>query len=170
LEDRIFNACIAAQKESNGKPFWDRLNKELDYGKTGEALRNDVKREKKKRGFFNPDSENYQEQEESSSYDQGNDFINVVCASKRMLSKEDVIKQFNIDMNIWEIERFKVKSSEGYRKDRKVDWHIKNGSVTQGDVTDSGKMLVVPLFHIEVRLVKKKQEWSEELLKNFSII
>jgi hypothetical protein len=165
LEDRIFYACIAEQKKNNGQPFWERLNKELNYGKTGEALRNDVKNEKRKRGFFNPNSDNYQEQEESSSYDQGNDFINVVCASKRMLSKEDVIKQFNIDTNIWEIERFKVKTSEGYRKDRSVEWHVKNGSITQGDVSDSGRMLVVPLYHIEVRLVKKKQEWSEEIIK-----
>lgn len=95
---------------------------------------------------------------EGSVYEQGEDFINVVCASNRMLSKEDVIKQFQIDLEIWEIERFRVKTSEGYRKDRKVDWHVSEGCVTKGDVEDSGKMLVVPLYHIEVRLVRKKVE------------
>lgn len=117
-----------------------------------------------------------QPSEERNEYEQGNDFINVVCSSKRMLSKEDIIKQFNIDLEIWEIERFKVKTSEGYRKDRKVEWHVSNGSVSRGDVSDSGKMLVVPLYHVEVRFTKKKQveqariaiDLMKEDAKNFS--
>jgi len=99
-----------------------------------------------------------QEPKEESSYEQGDDFINIVCASRRMRSKEDVIKEFNIDLNLWSVEKFRVKTSEGYRKDRSVEWHVKDGSVLQGDVSDSGKMLVVPLYHIEVRLVRKTDE------------
>ncbi len=164
MKDEIFNACIAAQKESGGKPFWNRLNEELKYGKTGEQLRNDVKREKKRRGYFDPNNENYQEPEtnESSSYEQGDDFINIVCASKRILNKDDIIKQFNIDTNIWEIDRFKVKTSEGYRKDRSVEWHVKDGKVSEGDVSDSGKMLVVPLYHIQVSFKHKIKEWNTD--------
>lgn len=94
---------------------------------------------------------------EETTYEEGDDFINVVCASKRVLSKEDIVKQFNIDLDIWEIERFKVKTSEGYRKDRSVVWKVENGTVLEGDVNDTGKMLVVPLYQIEVRLVKKKK-------------
>ena len=94
---------------------------------------------------------------EQAEFEQGNDFINVVRASRRVLSKDDIIKQFNIDLTEWEIERYRVKTSEGYRKDRSVIWRVENGNVIQGDVNDSGKMLVVPLYHIEVRLVKKKK-------------
>lgn len=94
--------------------------------------------------------------DDETSYEEGDDFINVVCASKRVLSKEDIIKQFNIDLDIWEIERFKVKTSEAYRKDRKVQWQVTDGTVTHGNVDDTGKMLIVPLYHVEVRLVKKK--------------
>ena len=95
---------------------------------------------------------------ENTTFDQSDDFINIVCSSKRMMSQEDIIEQFNIDLNEWEIDRYIIKTSEGYRKDRKVDWHVKDGIVGQGDVTDTGKMLVVPLFHIQVRLIKKKKE------------
>jgi hypothetical protein len=98
------------------------------------------------------------EPKEESSYEQGDDFINIICASRRMRSKEDVIKEFNIDLNVWSVEKYKVKTSEGYRKDRSVEWHVKDGTVLQGDVSDSGKMLVVPLYHIEVRLVRKTDE------------
>jgi hypothetical protein len=94
----------------------------------------------------------------TASYEEGHDFINVVCASERMLSLDDVIKQFNINLDFWEIEKYKVKTSEGYRKDRQVDWQVRDGVVTTGDVKDTGKMLVVPLYHIEVRFIKRLSE------------
>lgn len=95
---------------------------------------------------------------ERSEYEQGDDFIHIICASERMLSLDDIIKKFNIDLSLWDIERFKVKTSESYRKDRKVSHHVLDGKVLNSDVEDSGMMLVVPLYHIEVRLAKKKQE------------
>lgn len=99
-----------------------------------------------------------EEGEQEGTYEQGDDFINIICSSRRMLTKEDVIKQFKVDIKQWEVEKFKVKTSEGYRKDRKVIWKVVDGKVIQGDVDDSGKMLVVPLYHIEVRLIRKTQE------------
>lgn len=95
---------------------------------------------------------------ERSEYEQGDDFINIVCASERMFTKEDIINKFNIDMTIWEIDRFKVKTSEGYRKDRQVEWDVEDGHTTHGKVRDTGKMLVVPMYHLEVRFAKKKKE------------
>lgn len=95
---------------------------------------------------------------EKSEYEQGEDFINIICSSKRMLTKEDIIEKFKVDLNIWEIERFKVKTSEGYRKDKQVEWDVDDGKTVHGKVRDSGKMLVVPLYHLEVRFLKKKEE------------
>lgn len=95
---------------------------------------------------------------QSESYEQGEDFINVICASERILSEDDIIKRFNVDLTKWALERFKIKTSEGYRKDRSVYWQVENGTVLHGDVKDSGKMLVVPLYHVEARFVKKVEE------------
>ena len=70
-----------------------------------------------------PDDNKYQagtRQEETSDVQYGRDFINIVCASKRLLSEEDLIKQFGIDKTKWEIDVIEVKSFEGYRKDKKV--------------------------------------------------
>lgn len=114
-----------------------------------EAVRSRLKR-------LSPGKE--EDSQEGASYEQGEDFINIICSSRRMLTKEDVIKQFKVDIKQWEIEKFKIHTSEGYRKDRKVDWHVKNGEVTSGDVEDSGKMLVVTMFHTEVRLIRKVDE------------
>jgi hypothetical protein len=90
------------------------------------------------------------------SYEQGDDFINIICASKRIMSQDEIIEQFKVDMTTWEVDRFRVKTSEGYRKDRSVIWKVQDGNVIKGDVNDTGKMLVVPLYHIELRLIKRK--------------
>lgn len=92
---------------------------------------------------------------ETSTFEEGRDFINIICASRRLLNQNDLIDQFKIDTSIWEVVSYKVKSSEGYRKDRRVKWEVTNGTVTHGSVDDSGKMLVVPLYHLELRLTKK---------------
>lgn len=122
-----------------------------NVGLSAGAVQNRVRRLKLTR-------ENSDMNGEGASYEQGEDFINIICASKRMLTKDDVIQQFKIDTEIWMVDKFKVKTSEGYRKDRKVKWKVSNGVVLEGDVDDTGKMLVVPLFHIEVRLVRKTEE------------
>jgi hypothetical protein len=96
--------------------------------------------------------------EESTTYKESEDFINVVCASRRMMTKDDVINECNIDMTRWMVDSFEIHTSEGYRKDRKVSWHVEDGRVTSGDVEDSGEMLVVPMYHIRVRFKRKTDE------------
>ena len=78
-----------------------------------------------------------------------------------MLTKEDIIDEYGIDLNIWEVERFRIRTSESYRKDKRVNLSFDNGRMT-GDVDDSGKMLVVPLYHLELRLIPRKNKFTEE--------
>lgn len=102
-----------------------------------------------------------QAEQEFATYEEGDNFINVICASRRMLTVPDIIEQFKIDQNVWMIDPkrgFQVKTSEGYRKDRKVRWVVKDGHVLEGDVDDSGKMLVVPLYHIRASFIPKVEE------------
>jgi len=95
---------------------------------------------------------------ETTNVEYGDDYINVVCASRRIRSQEDAIREFNIDLNEWRVVKCRIGTHEGYRKDRKVDWHVTDGRVTSGDVEDSGKMLVVPLYRVELRLERKVEE------------
>lgn len=151
MKESIFLDCLEHQKSSNGKPFWDDLSAKYaeDGYRSAEQLRSDFRREKKRRGFPSLD-------DEQTSYEEGDSYINIVCSSKRIKTQEDAIREFHIDTDIWEVERFKVKTSEGYRRDRIVQWDVSDGKVTNGHVDDSGKMLIVPMYHVEVRLVKKK--------------
>jgi hypothetical protein len=165
LKESIFLDCFNYQEESGGtKPYWNGLfEKYKSEGyETKEQLRSAYKREKKiriKAGDV-PDP-NFAEK---TSYEQGKDFINIVCSSRRMLSKEDLIDEFEIDLNVWEIEKYTIKSSEGYRKDRKVTWKVRDGRVSHGDVEDSGKMLVVPLYHLQIRLKPREYRFTEDII------
>jgi hypothetical protein len=94
----------------------------------------------------------------------GDSFINIICASRRMLTKEDIIKEFKINIDEWKLDKYRVRTSEGYRKDRKVEWHVKDQAVIQGDVSDSGKMLVVPLYHLELRFIRNTEAIRTRLL------
>jgi len=78
---------------------------------------------------------------------------------------EELRASKKIDETIWNIDRAEFGTSAGYRKDRKVDWEIKDGKVTHGRVEDSGKMLVVPLFSCRVWVSRKTAE-----IRNRSIV
>jgi hypothetical protein len=88
----------------------------------------------------------------------------VVTTEKRVSTEKEIIEACNIDTNIWRIDRFEVGTSEGYRKDRKVEWEVLNGRVTRGSVSDSGKMLVVPLHTVRVWVSRKTQEIHGNIL------
>ena len=101
----------------------------------------------------------YVPERETKEVEYGDDYIRVVTASRRIRSVEDAIREFKINTDEWEVKPpVKIKTSEGYRKDRSVKWKVRDGKVLEGDVDDSGKMLVVPLYHITVLFVRKTQE------------
>lgn len=117
------------------------------------------------RHYFSIDIEEGQNGE-SSSFTQTDDSIHVVCDTQRVMSQEDIIEKFNIDLEKWKIKSFTVKTSEGYRKDRQVNWNVVDGKVTYGHVEDTGKMLIVPMYHVSLELIKRDQELTEKSLDN----
>lgn len=97
--------------------------------------------------------------DESSRVEYGDDYINIVLTSRRMLTVDDIISEFKIDMNKWElVPPLIVSTHEGYRKDREVQWDVEDGVVTSGHVRDSGKMMVVPLVGITARFKLRVEE------------
>lgn len=96
---------------------------------------------------------------ESTRVEYGADYINIVLTSPRILNVDDIIEQFQIDTDIWElVPPLVVTTHEGYRKDREVEWEVTNGSVTHGHVRDSGKLVIAPLVGITARFRLKRDE------------
>ena len=98
-------------------------------------------------------------QEESSKVEYGDDYIKVVLTSRRMFTVDDIIDEFKIDTNKWElVPPLIISTHEGYRKDRQVEWDVSNGAVTHGKVRDSGKLVIAPLVGITARFKLKVNE------------
>lgn len=148
-----------------GEINWKDLAQRLGY-KSGEALRSQFKREKNKRGDDleqamsadgNGEMGESDNEREQTSYRELDDAIHVICDSRRIRTKQDVIDHFNIDTNMWEVKEFTIRTSEVTRKDKSGEWHVQ-GKEVSGEVYDSGKMLVIPLVHTETKFVRKIQE------------
>lgn len=113
--------------------------------------------------------------EESSTFSgDGYSAQYVVSSEKRITSVEEMEALCGFDTKIWKVDKFEQSAgvSEGYRKDRKVEWEVKDGVVTHGKVDDSGKLLVVPLhsFKYRVWLSRKTEEIRNEMVvKEFTI-
>jgi len=139
---------------------WEAIGKEM--GISGEKCRSHWRLHKDR--LMSPEQrDSYREElkkdpDISSKVEYGDDTIYVVQASRRIMSQEELMEAYNIDPKKWYAEKYIIRTSEGYRKDRKVSWHVTDGQVTTGDVEDSGKMIVVPLYHMELRLVRKAKE------------
>jgi hypothetical protein len=76
----------------------------------------------------------------------------------RIMSDKDLLKFLDVDMSEWRITKVVYGKSEGYRKDRRVEWEVRDGKVIHGSVDDSGQLLIKPLFSVKVWLEKKVQE------------
>lgn len=93
----------------------------------------------------------------TATYSKDKGFVEAMT-ERRIKTLSDLIEVCEIDTDIWEIEKWTQGKSEGYRKDRKVKWIVKNGQVQEGDVNDSGKLLIKPMYAVKAWLVRKTQE------------
>jgi hypothetical protein len=106
----------------------------------------------------NPDLDDHEDFEET-----GNG-IKIVSVSTKLKTEEELIAEHKIDMTKWRVKGYHVKTSQGYRKDRTVEWKVENGVVVYGDVRDTGKMLVVTLHHSELLLERRVEEMRAALI------
>jgi len=74
------------------------------------------------------------------------------------MGHKDLLKFLKLSSADWEIVKIEPGKSEGYRKDRQVEWHVKNGKVVDGHVRDSGRLLVEQMFSVRVTLRPKLEE------------
>jgi hypothetical protein len=75
-------------------------------------------------------------------------------AINRVSSLEDLLKKANIDLDKWYVDRYEVNSWEVGRKEKTVTLDFKSG-VTNGRVSDTGKIHVEPLFQVKAFLKRK---------------
>lgn len=155
MDSNIYNEILPIYQ--SGKISWQEIADKYGFS-SKDAARSQFKRERKKQGdapVSAVEHEEELEERERTTYTESEDSIHVVCDSKRIRTRNDVIEFFAIDETVWEVKEFTVRTSEGYRKDRKVSWHVEDGVVSSGNVEDSGKILLVPMMHTETKFARK---------------
>lgn len=68
-----------------------------------------------------------------------------------------MIRETNIDLDIWQIDKAKVNKWEGYRKEEVKSLQYENG-IKNGFVEDTGKLHIEPIFQVMVHLTKRNPE------------
>lgn len=110
-------------------------------------------------------SKNKYPNEDKTTYsDNGYSAEFVITSETPITNMEELVESKRIDLTIWNIDKAEFGTSMGYRKDRKVEWEVKEGKVTHGLVEDSGKMLVVPLHSVRVWVSRKTPEIRNRLI------
>jgi hypothetical protein len=78
----------------------------------------------------------------------------ISAVTRKIKSEQDLIEVCGLDLEVWQIEEFKIKTWEGYRKDVDQDMEFDAGRIT-GHKVDKGKINTETMFSVEARLVKR---------------
>lgn len=76
----------------------------------------------------------------------------------RIMSDKDLLNYLKVDESQWKVVKVIYGKSEGYRRERSVEWDVEGGNVRHGKVRDSGGLLIKPLFSVKIFLEKKINE------------
>ena len=87
-----------------------------------------------------------------------------MMTERRIKTLQDLIEVCEIDTNIWEVEKWTQGKTDAWRKDRSVIWVVKDGKVQEGNVNDTGKILMRPTYQVKAWLVRKTIEIRNRLV------
>lgn len=151
MRDEVFQDCYNRYLAGDRK-YWPELAEKWGY-KDGETLRSRFRHERERRGI-SPKETNANIEMESNTYKEDDKAIYITTSSEVSLTKQEIIDEYKIDTDIWEVGPFEVKTSWGYRKDRQSDWKSVNGVAT-GTSKDSGKLVLVKFYNTKVKFIRK---------------
>lgn len=102
----------------------------------------------------------------TSSFKEDIDSAEVTMVTdERIKTLDDLIRVCEIDTETWDVDKWLCSKSEAYRKDKKVDWTVRDGVVVDGRVQDSGGLLVKPMYSVKAWLVRKTKEIRNRLVR-----
>lgn len=83
--------------------------------------------------------------------------------STSIRSPEELIKACKIDVSLWEIESYKVKTYQGYRALKQKNLSYSEGKA-EGYIIDNGDLQTITMYSVEVRFKPRLQKPFEEVL------
>lgn len=142
--------------ETGKKGCYDKAAKK--FGKTPDQIRR-VYRTLKEKGLLGSTTSNQSSKLQNvfkENVKMG--LADVTTITNRLVTLENLLDVCQVDSSIWEVVTYEVNKWEVGRKDKKLDWHVKDGEVYDGHSVDSGKIFVEPLFQVKAKLARRKLE------------
>ncbi len=78
-------------------------------------------------------------------------------------SPKKLLAAMRVDEKVWRVYKKEIGKSAAWRKDRRVKWIVRDGEVIDGNVDDSGKIKVLPVYTVKLWLERKTEEIRQEL-------
>jgi hypothetical protein len=78
----------------------------------------------------------------------------VASQSSRITSLDDLLQACNVDLRLWQVDRFEISKHEVQRKDTIKDLYFDEGKVT-GTLSDSGGLNIEPIINIKAWLKRR---------------
>lgn len=107
-------------------------------------------------------------QSKTSKKETANTMTLSATMSNRIRSLDDLLDEFQVDREVWEVTNDIINSYESFRKDIDKDLMFTDGEIS-GHVVDDGSVVIVPLFQIKAWLVRRKPVAVEPVLSHMHL-
>jgi hypothetical protein len=82
--------------------------------------------------------------------------IEVWSSSSRIRTLEDLLEAAELDLEDWEVVSHEINSYESFRKHQDKDLDYSGGKIEKGHIKDKGGVVIVPLFQVKAKLIRKE--------------
>ena len=89
--------------------------------------------------------------------------LQVTSNSETIKTLEQLLDSCNVDLDLWKVDRWEVKSYQGYRKDEHKDLQFYEGKMT-GTIIDDGNVKLATMFSVKVWFVKREEKPFQDVL------
>lgn len=120
---------------------------------SGEAARQMFRRIYKERHGHFPNKYTDKSNSFINKKQKGRNNLEVTAGVNRIMTEEEAVEAFDIDLDEWHVEVFECKGWETARKEIKKIIDVEKGV---NKVKDTGKMFVQPLYSVRLKCVRKK--------------
>ncbi len=97
-----------------------------------------------------------QQPQHKTSHTETDNNMTLSSVSERIRSLDDLLNEFKIDREIWEVTNFIINSYESFRKDVDKSLTFDGPGEIRGYVEDHGEVVIVPLFQVKAWLVRRE--------------
>ena len=104
-----------------------------------------------------------------TSHKETDNTMTLSAVSERIRSLDDLLEEFQIDPDVWEVTNFIINSYESFRKDVEKDLTFNGPGEIHGHVEDHGGVVIVPLFQIKAWLVRREPVAVEPVLAHMHL-